>query len=159
MAKVIYVGADHAGFALKEKMKNYLGKLGYKVVDKGNFVYDKDDDYPDFGYKVAKAVSKSKNKGILFCGSGQGVCIAANKVKGIRAVMAWDKKTARLGSEHSDANILCLPGGKIRKKVSGLGLSEKKAKEIIKAWLGTKFSKAKRHIRRINKIKKIERGK
>ena len=157
MAEVIYIGADHAGFHLKEKMVKYLGKLGYNVRDMGNWVYDKNDDYPDYGYKVAKAVSEKKGKGILFCGSAEGICIAANKVKGVRAVPVWDKKTAKLSREHNDANVLCLSGGKTRKKIPGLGLSEEKAKEIIKVWLGAKFSGAKRHIRRLNKIKKIER--
>jgi len=157
--KIIYVGADHAGFYLKEKMVDYLKKLGYIVDDFGNWEYDKNDDYPDFGYKVAKAVSEKKSRGVLFCGSAEGVCIVANKVKGIRAVSVWDKKIAKLSRTHNDANVLCLSGGEIKGKVPGLGLSEKKAKEIIKVWLETKFSGAKRHVRRLNKIKKIEAGK
>ncbi len=147
MAEVIYVGADHAGFALKEKMKVFLKKLNYKVVDKGNLVYDKNDDYPDFALKVAKAVGK--NKGILFCGSAEGMCIAANKVKGIRAVAVGNINLAKKTRTHNDANILCLSGWYIKPDL---------AKKIIKTWLGTRFSKAKRHVRRLNKIKKIERG-
>lgn len=156
MAEVIYVGADHAGFYLKEKIVKFLVKQGYEVRDMGNWTYDKDDDYPDFGYKVAKAVSEKKGKGILFCGSAEGVCIVANKVKGVRAIAARETKIAEISRTHNDSNILCLAGGGTKKKVPGVGLSEKKAREIVRVWLNTKFSWAKRHVRRINKIKKIE---
>ena len=148
MAKIIYVGADHAGFKLKEKIKPYLEKLGYQVKDFGNWVFDKKDDYPDFAHKVALAVKKTKNPGILFCGSSEGMCIAANKVKGIRAVSIDSVKLAKKTRTDDDANVLCL---------SGWYLKPDLAKKIIKVWLGTKFSKAKRHVRRLNKIKRIER--
>lgn len=148
MAKIIYIGADHAGFKLKEKIKDYLEKLDYSVRDEGNLVYDKLDDFPDYAFKVAKRVVKEKVKGILICGTGQGVCVAANKVKGVRAYYAFNKNTAAHASKHGNANILCLGGF----------LKEKKAKEIIKTWLGTKFSKMPKYTRRIKKLKKIEKA-
>ncbi|MCK4589877.1 MAG: RpiB/LacA/LacB family sugar-phosphate isomerase [Nanoarchaeota archaeon] len=148
MAKIVYIGADHAGFKLKEKIKSYLKKLGYTVLDQGNLVYQKDDDFTDFAYKVSKAVVKSKNKGILICGTGQGMCVAANKVKGTRAYYAYDKNTAEHAKKHGDANIICFPGY----------LKEKVAQNIVKTWLNSKFSKKKKYIRRIKKLKKIEKG-
>ena len=147
---MLYIGADHAGFKLKEQIKKYLLAQKVKFADLGNFKLDKNDDYPDFGYKVAKAVAKNKDsKGILICGTSFGVCIVANKVKGIRAVSISNLKDARLSRQHNDANILCL---------SGWDLKLDMAQKIIKVWLNTKFSGAARHIRRINLIKKIEKG-
>jgi ribose 5-phosphate isomerase B len=90
----IVIGADHAGFKLKEHLKKYLSKKGYKVVDKGAKKLVKTDDYPDYAEKVAKAVKK--DKGILVCGSAEGVSIAANKIKGIRAVAVWTQTNAKL---------------------------------------------------------------
>ena len=145
---MIYLGADHAGFKLKELIKKYLQTQELAFQDLGNFKFKKNDDYPDFGYKVAKTVAKTKgSKGILVCGSSYGVCIVANKVKGIRAVSIGSVKDAKLSREHNDANILCL---------SGWGLKTDLAKKILKTWLNTFFSGAKRHQRRVNKIKKIE---
>lgn len=154
----IYLGADHAGFKLKEAMKKYLSELGVAYEDLGNTVYDKDDDYPDFAYIVAnKLYYNLGNFGILFCGSAQGACIAANKVKSIRAISARTAAEAKLARLDDDANILCLAGGdKIGKTPAGIGLKQSEAKKIIKTFLETKFSQAKRHIRRIDKIKKIE---
>lgn len=147
--EVIYIGADHAGFKLKEKIKEFLIKKGKEVKDLGNTIFDKNDDYPDYGYVVTKAVSKNKNsKGILFCGSSYGICIVANKVKGIRAVSISTIKDAKLSREHNDANILCLPGW---------GFKENLAKKIVITWLKTNFSNKKRHKRRIDKIKRIEK--
>lgn len=161
----LYLGADHGGFMLKEKIKLFLKKKGHSFEDMGNKKFVKTDDYPDYGYKVAKKVAREKEaaankvrmvssskkeeeaKGILFCGSAEGICIAANKVKGIRAVAVWSARDAKLSRKHNDANILCL---------SGWHLAPKKAEKIIIAWLKTEFIKEPRHIRRINKIKKIE---
>ena len=145
---MIYLGADHAGFKLKEQIKKYLQTQKLKFQDLGNFKFVKDDDYPEFGFKVAKAVAKNpQNRGILICGSSFGVCIVANKVKGIRAVSICNIKDAKLSREHNDANVLCL---------SGWDLKSEKAKKIINIWLRTKFSKAKRHLRRIAIIKRYE---
>jgi len=91
MAKIIYVGADHAGFKLKEKVVKYLEKLGYEIRDMGNWIYEKRDDYVDFAVKVAKSVVKTKGKGILICGTGQGMCVAANKVRGTQLLLRIKK--------------------------------------------------------------------
>ena len=146
---MVYLGSDHAGFKLKQQIKEYLDKQKLKYADLGNLKLDKDDDYPDFGYKVAKAVAKDKSsRGILICGSSYGVCIVANKVKGIRAVSIDSVKDAKLSREHNDANVLCL---------SGWNLSQNFAYKIIAAWLKEPFSKDQRHRRRVNMIKRIEK--
>jgi len=142
----IFLGADHRGFKIKNILKEYLQKLGYQVIDCGAFKLDSDDDYPDFVIPVAKAVAKDKtSKGIILGASGQGEAIAANRIKGARAAVYYggSKKIIVLSREHNDANILSL---------GAAFLSEKQAKEAVKLWLKTKFSKAKRHIRRIKKI-------
>jgi ribose 5-phosphate isomerase B len=145
--KKIYLGADHAGFKLKETVKNYLDSLKIPYEDMGNLKYNKDDDYPDFGYKVAKAVAKNNGLGILICGSSIGVCIVANKVKGVRGAPVVNTRDAELSREHTNANVLCL---------SGWNTSAMQAKKIIRAWLKTAFSQAERHSRRVDKIKEIE---
>ena len=104
----IYIGTDHAGFTLKNFLKPYLSKAGYKVIDLGNEKYEPGDDYPDYSLRVAKKVAETGARGILLCGSGVGACIVANKVKGIRAVNAADPSIARQSREHIDTNILCL---------------------------------------------------
>ena len=139
----IYIASDHAGLELKNKLKSF------KFKDLGPYEYDSEDDYPDFAAKVCKAVRKNKkNLGILICGAGHGMNIAANKFKGIRASVCWNKKSVQCAREHNSLNVLCLPGRLI---------SEKTAKEIIRTWLKTKPSKQKRHQRRLNKIKKLEK--
>lgn len=145
--KVIYIGSDHAGFEMKEKVKKWLMKKGYDVKDVGAYTYNKTDDYPVFAEKLGRSVVKIDSRGILFCGSSTGVCIAANKVQGVRAAASTDNASAKLSREHNDANVLCL---------SAWMLSEKKAEGIIEVWLNTKFSGEARHIRRINLIKKLE---
>jgi len=145
---MIYLGADHAGFKLKEQIKKYLQTQKLKFQDLGNFKFNKNDDYPDYGFKVAKAVAKDKNyKGILICGTSFGVCVVANKVKGIRAVSINNLKDAKLSRQHNDANVLCLSGWELKPDL---------AKKIIKVWLATKFSNLARHKRRLAKIKKYE---
>lgn len=146
---MLYLGADHAGFKLKEQIKKYLQSQKVKFNDLGNLKLDKNDDYPDFGFKVAKAVAKDQgSRGILICGTSFGVCIVANKVKGIRAVSIDNVKDAKLSRQHNDANVLCL---------SGWDLKLPLAQKIIKVWLDTEFSGASRHKRRLNKIVKIEK--
>lgn len=144
----VYVGADHAGFKLKEYLKKFLNSKKYEVKDEGNTRLDPKDDYPDFASKVAKKVANSKDKGIIVCGSAEGICIAANKVKGIRAVPVWTLKNAKLSREHNDANVLCL---------SGWELGQKKAEKITLTWLSTPFSGEPRHKRRIKKISEMEK--
>jgi ribose 5-phosphate isomerase B len=155
MNKTIYLGSDHAGFKLKEKVKQWLDKEKIVYEDLGNNKFDINDDYPDYAVKVARKVSKNKSKGILLCGSAEGMCIAANKNKGIRAVNPSNAILARLSREHNDANVICLSGGGTLKPIEGLSFL--KTKKLIKIFLNTKFSKAKRHTRRLNKIKRLER--
>jgi len=139
----IALGSDHAGFALKQKIKAYLKKKKIKFFDFGT---DSEEscDYPDFAYPAARAVAKKKyDSGILICGSGVGVTVVANKVKGIRAVNAYDVYTAKQSREHGDCNVLCLAGKK---------LTTAKALAIVNAWITTPFSNDPRHLRRIRKI-------
>ena len=149
----IYLGSDHRGFALKEKLKQQLTEWGHDYKDLGPFEYNKDDDYPDYATAVAKAVALSLSKGesshgILICGSGIGVCITANKIKGIRAgTMATSGQTkSSVGDE--DINVLCL---------SADYTSEDKNIEIAKIFLETKFSGEERHVRRVAKITNLEK--
>tara|TARA_Y100000310_G_C20377164_1_gene666289 strand:- start:310 stop:753 length:444 start_codon:yes stop_codon:yes gene_type:complete len=141
--KKIYIGSDHAGFTLKEKLKKWFDTKGIAYEDLGNLKFDKDDDYPDYAAKVAKAAVKNKAKGILICGSAEGVCIAANKIKGVRAVNPSTVKLATLSREHNNANVLCL---------SGWFSSTLRKKKMIHAFLNTTFSKESRHRRRVRKI-------
>jgi ribose 5-phosphate isomerase B len=140
------LGADHAGFKLKEQIKKYLEKK-YKICDLGALEFNKNDDYPDYAAKVARRASAG-GMGILFCGSSHGICIAANKIRGARAVAVQNVRDAKLTREHNNANVLCL---------SGWNLSFHSAKKIVDAWLKTEFSGEERHIRRIKKIEKLEK--
>ena len=145
----IFLASDHAGFKLKNKIKTYLER-SFEVEDCGAFEYDKNDDYPDFVIPCAKKVAQNKNSlGIIFGGSGQGEAIAANKVKGIRAVVFYggNKKLIQLTKQHNGANILSL-GARF--------LTEKEAIQIVKLWLKTKFSNEERHVRRLRKIEEFE---
>jgi len=152
----VYLAADHAGFELKEKIATYLKENNYEVEDLGAYTLNKDDDYPDFAFAAAKKVveSEGKSKAILLCGSAEGMCIAANKVKGVRAIAAWTPINAQLSREHNDANVLCLSGGKTISPIPGLSLEE--AEKIIDVWLATTFSAEERHARRLKKIGEIE---
>ena len=148
---IIHLGTDHAAVKLKNAIKDYVVKLGYHVVDHG--VFDSSSvDYPDFIIPAAEAVVKSRGKAvaIVFGGSGIGECIAANKVRGIRAALVYDSYTARITREHNDSNVLCL-GSRTVTKDAAL------TKRLVKKWLDTPFSKDVRHIRRIRKIAKYER--
>jgi len=142
----IAIGSDHAGFALKEDVKEYLGRAGVDLKDMGTVSGDSVD-YPDYAGKVAIEVRDGKvDRGILMCGTGIGVCIAANKIHGIRAATAWDLEVARLSRLHNDANVLCLPG---RYMDPALAI------EIVKVWLATPFEGG-RHQRRVDKISALE---
>lgn len=144
---MIYLGADHAGFHLKEELKKYLEELGYEYEDLGNQELDPKDDYPDFALAVGKKVALSQEKGILICATGFGMAIAANKIKGIRAAVCWDEFTALQSREHNNANILCL-GGKV--------IDLETTKKITRIWLETEFVGEERHVRRLKKIEDIE---
>jgi len=145
----IFLGSDHRGFYLKEKIKKYLEKLGVDFEDLGNKKFDPYDDYPDFAFLVAKKVAEGKGMGILICGSGEGMAITANKVKNIRAAVAFSSKQVKLLREKNDINILALSSDWTKEGV---------VKKIVKTFLETKFKKIKRHQRRIDKIKKIEKN-
>ena len=152
---MIYLGADHAGFELKEKVKDYLKQKGLELEDLGAHTLDKNDDYPDYAKAVADKVAADPSaRGILFCGSAEGICIAANKIKGIRAVAVWTTTSAKLSCEHNDANVLCLSGGQTLTPIPGTSFED--AKEIIDTWLNTPFSGEERHLRRIGKISNLE---
>jgi len=143
----IVLAADHAGFDLKNHVKDYLTKSEYQVEDFGAYEYDSTDDYPDFIIPAARVVGSSKNTfGIIFGGSGQGEAMAANRVKGARAVVYYDgpKKIIELSRMHNDANILSL-GARF--------ISKEKAIEIIELWLKTPFE-GERHLQRIKKLDK-----
>lgn len=145
--KRIAIGADHAGFPLKEQLKQFLQELGYEVEDQG--VYSAEpSDYPDTAYLVASQVANGSARfGILICATGVGMSMVANKVSGVRAAHASEPVTARLSREHNDANILCL-GGRM------LGLEV--AKATAQTFLETPFSGEERHRRRIAKIHEYE---
>ena len=139
----VAIGSDHAGFKMKEIIKAYLKR---KKIDFKDFGTDSEEsvDYPDYARPVAEAVAKGKfDRGIVVCGSGVGVTITANKVKGIRAVNAYDTYTAKQSRQHGDCNVLAIAGKK---------LSRAKATKIVSVWLKTKFSGEARHKRRLGKI-------
>jgi ribose 5-phosphate isomerase B len=144
----IAVGSDHAGFELKESMKEFLKESGYEYHDFGAKDFDPQDDYPEYGRMVAEAVASGKyDRGIVVCGTGMGIAISANKVPGIRAAACYDTEMAQISREHNDANVLALGGRVVTKKL---------ASDIVSVWLETPFSGEERHIRRINMIRKIE---
>lgn len=145
----IAVGSDHRGYEAKEQIKAIITQLGHEFVDVGT---DSSDpvDYPDTAYLAAMAVSKNKaDKAILACGTGIGMSIAANKVKGIRAALCYDELSAQISRHHNDANVLC---------VSGDLIGEVLLRKMVEVWLSTEFSGG-RHQRRVNKISAIEEGK
>ena len=138
----IAVGSDHAGYRLKENLKEYLQSQNHQVTDYGTFS-EESVDYPDFGYPVAQAVSKGQHdRGVLVCGTGQGMAMVANRVKGVRGALCFDGEAARLSRRHNDANVLVL---------SGWSVPPKEAEQILKIWLSTEFEGG-RHLRRIEKL-------
>ncbi len=142
----IAIGSDHAGFTLKEEIKKFLEEKGIEVIDFGTHSEDRVD-YPDYAIPLAESVAKGEEDfGILICGTGIGMSIAANKVKGIRASLVSDVYSAHSAREHNNANILCMGG-----RVLGVEL----AKEVTNAWLNASFMGG-RHERRINKISEYE---
>jgi ribose 5-phosphate isomerase B len=142
---IIHIATDHAGLELKEKVKSYLSKLDYEVIDHGAYEYDALDDYPDFIFPCAKAVSNDLNsKGIILGGSGQGEAMAANRVKGVRAAVFYNgpDEIIKLSRQHNNANILSL-GARF--------MSDQEMYKIIELWLSTDFESG-RHKRRIEKL-------
>jgi ribose 5-phosphate isomerase B len=147
MPKRIALAADHAGYEDKEKLKKTLENLGVEYTDMGTNSTESVD-YPDFAKKAAEAVARGEyDQGLLVCGSGTGMAIAANKVPGIRAAVAWDENIARLAREHNDANVLSLAARYI---------PFEELENIVKAFIETGFDGG-RHERRVEKITEIER--
>lgn len=142
------IGADHAGYTLKEEVRGYLERLGHEVIDLGAFNAEPSD-YPDFAEAVGRALIAGRaERGILICGSGVGVCVAANKMPGIRACMCHDHYSAHQGVEHDDMNVLVLGA-----RIIGSAL----AFDLVAGYLDAKFqSQEERFVRRLNKVKAIE---
>ncbi len=144
----LVIGADHAGFELKEKLRNKLEGAGHTIIDLGAFVFEKGDDYPDFAEAVGRAVAERKGeRGILICGSGVGASIAANKIRGVRACLCHDIYSATQGVEHDDMNILCL---------GGLIVGPELAYKLVDGFLSAQFLGTGRYLRRLNKVLAIE---
>lgn len=144
----IVIGSDHAGFPLKEEVKKQLQEMRHKVVDVGTHNTDPVD-YPDFAEAVGCAVlAKKAGKGIVVCGSGVGASVAANKIPGVRAGLCHDTYSAHQGVEHDDMNVLVMGA-----RIIGPAL----ARELVEAFVGARFTKESRHVRRLNKVKAIEK--
>lgn len=147
---VVYIGADHAGYEMKEALKKYLTELGYKFLDLGSFSMESVD-FPDIAREVCeKVVEDKKSLGVLVCGTGTGMAMSANKRAGIRAAVCINVQMAELARGHNDANVLCI-GARITTLES--------AKEIVKTFLATDFSNEERHVRRIEKMMLEHSGK
>lgn len=147
----VYIGSDHQGFELKEKIKKYLEKSNRKYFDVGNEILDKDDDFTDYA-KIAclkiLADEDPKSKAILVCGGGQGMAMAANRFNGIRAAVIWDENEAKLARHDNDANVMALPAHILKDK-------DLKTKRIVDTFLDSRFSNAMRYKRRNNQLDEI----
>lgn len=142
----IYIGADHNGFALKRQLEDFLRRSGHEVIDKGDVKLNPDDDFPQFAGRVVSALLAGDDRdarGLLVCGSGQGMCMAANRFKGIRASLCWNLTEARLARNDDDSNVLCL---------SARSLEADKAQAIVSTWLSTPFAAAPRYLRRLQQL-------
>jgi ribose 5-phosphate isomerase B len=145
----IGIAADHGGFELKEKLREYLRQGGFEVVDFGAKQMDKDDDYPDYVIPLARAVARgSVERGVAVCGSGVGASVAANKIEGVRAAVITDVFSAHQGVEDDDMNIICL-GGRV--------VAEELAKDLVKAFLSANYVPNVRHKRRLDKVRELEK--
>ncbi|MDZ7786139.1 MAG: RpiB/LacA/LacB family sugar-phosphate isomerase [Candidatus Saccharibacteria bacterium] len=142
----IYVGADHNGFRMRNSVIDYLKRAGYDVVDEGDERLDPDDDFPVFAHKAVTDVLTSNDedpRAILICGSGQGMCMAANRFKGIRAALIYDRQSAKSSRNDDNSNIACLPAKELEKDETNV---------IIETWLTTPFAEAPRFKRRLRQI-------
>lgn len=144
----IFIGADHAGFEFKKQIADFLERSGHEVVDSGDATLDPNDDFPQFASRLVGQLlaEKDDSKGILICGSGQGMCMAANRFKGIRASLCWNVEEARSGRNDDDSNVLCL---------SARSLQLKDAEGIVTTWLATPFAGAPRFVRRIKELDEL----
>jgi len=148
----VYLGSDHAGFYLKEKLRKYLEKKEFSVADMGAYSYNEKDDYVDFAVKTARKVAKHKDSlGIVFGGSGQGEAMTANKIKGVRCAVYYggNDKILKLSKEHNDSNML---------SIGARFVNSKEINKIIDIWMKTKFTNHLRHIRRIKKLGRLGSG-
>ncbi|MBK7208615.1 MAG: ribose 5-phosphate isomerase B [Elusimicrobia bacterium] len=144
----IALGADHGGFPAKDALARRLTRAGHAVVDFGTDS-EASTDYPDYARAVGRAVARDRvDRGVLICGTGIGMSIAANKVPGVRAAVVWNDKTAALAAEHNGANVLCL-GGRVHSKAA--------IARMVAVWLATPFGEG-RHARRLRKIARMEKG-
>jgi len=146
----LYLGADHNGFERKRKLAEYLRKNGYEVVDEGDAALQPEDDFPQFASKVVHAMrgdtDPAQARGILICGSGQGMCMAANRFKGVRAALAFDQEEARASRNDEDSNILCL---------SARYTDFDQTIAIVHTWLMTPFAGAPRYKRRLRELDEL----
>jgi ribose 5-phosphate isomerase B len=146
----IYIGADHNGFERKQALSDYLRRSGYEVVDEGDGELKSDDDFPQFAGRVVAAMRADSDpdsaRGILICGSGQGMCMAANRFRGIRAALAFDQEEARSARNDDDSNVLCL---------SARSLDFDSTVGIVHTWLMTPFAGATRFKRRIQELDEL----
>jgi ribose 5-phosphate isomerase B len=143
---IIYIGSDHNGFHLKSALKEYLVKNSINFDDDGDGTLDPGDDFPVFAARVVNSVLSSRDnepRGILICGSGQGMCMAANRFKGIRACLAWDNESARAARNDDNSNIICIPARILK---------DESAFSIIHTWLTTPFANSTRYNRRITEM-------
>ncbi|KAA0993696.1 RpiB/LacA/LacB family sugar-phosphate isomerase [Dyadobacter aurulentus] len=146
----IGIAADHGGYELKESLKAFLQEKGYSIKDFGAFTLDNQDDYPDFVIPLAQAIVAGEvERGIAVCGSGVGASVAANKVQGVRAALINDHFSAHQGVEDDNLNLLCL-GGRVTGNMA--------AQELVAAFLDAKFTGAERHVRRLGKVKALEKN-
>ncbi|WP_042370425.1 ribose-5-phosphate isomerase [Streptacidiphilus neutrinimicus] len=144
----VYLGSDHAGFELKQHFVKWLTEAGHEPIDCGPHIYDAVDDYPPFCLRAAERTAADPEAlGVVIGGSGNGEAIAANKVKGVRAALAWSLETAKLGREHNNANVLSI-GGRMH--------SVEDATSFLEVFLDTPFSAEERHIRRIDMLTEYE---
>lgn len=146
--KRIFIGSDHAGWKLKKTLATWMEGERYDIKDMGPILYDADDDYPDYAVRVCRKVLQERSKGLLICGSGQGMDRVANKMSGIHASVCWDVESARVAKKHGNINVLCLGERFVKPEL---------AKKIVKIWLEEPFEEERRHVRRIQKIRAVER--
>jgi ribose 5-phosphate isomerase B len=139
--KIVHIGSDHAGVGLKGEVVSVLKGEGWEVVDHGTYT-EESCDYPDYAHATAEGILADGSKGILICGSANGVCITANKHKGVRAALCWNEEVAKLARQHNDANVICLPARFISREL---------AMGMVKVFLSTAFEGG-RHQKRVEKI-------
>ncbi|MBI4120397.1 MAG: RpiB/LacA/LacB family sugar-phosphate isomerase [Parcubacteria group bacterium] len=148
---MLYLASDHRGFKLKEHLKGFISARGIAFEDVGNHELDSQDDYPDFAFALAQKVAQDSrhNSGLMICGSGLGMVVAANKVKGVRAGLAVTPWLAKHGRENDDLNVLSLAADIT---------DEKTAEEIVKTWLNARFDPQEKYVRRLGKIEEYEKS-